>query len=396
MSDRRLNRLNRRTFLAGASALTLGQGVTGCSPRPSAALQVGLLARSLPPQLVSQFKRQIETEAELKLFLKSSPAELFASLQQLLDKSGPPERQSWLQALTSFLFGPPPKNTYPIISLGDYWLPAAITQNLIRPWSVEQLKGWATLPPQYQRLVRRNRQGLPTSQGELWGAPYRWGATLIAFRKDKFRELGWTPTDWADLWRPELKQKISVLAQPREVIGLTLKKLGYSYNSANLGSVPELLPELQRLHRQVKFYSSTDYLQPLLLEDTWVAVGWSSDILPLVTEEPDLGLIAPRAGTALWSDLWVQPALEPLDPLKPYGGKPVQQWAEFWWQPQVAQALSEFSDGLSPLLPSLTLPKKLSLRLNPKEPWFNRSEFLAPLPSATLKQYETLWQQMQA
>lgn len=386
MSDRLLN---RRTFLVGASALAFGQGLTGCRPRPSSGLQVSLLARSLPPQLISQFKRQVEAEAELKLLLKPSPAELFASLQQLLNNAQPPERKSWLQALNSFLLGPPPTTIYPVLSIGDYWLQAAITQKLIRPWSIEQLQGWAMLPSPYQRLVRRDDRGLPTAQGKLWAAPYRWGATLITFRSDKFRELGWTPTDWTDLWRPELKQKISVLAQPREVIGLTLKKLGHSYNSDNLESVPELLSELKRLHRQVKFYSSTDYLQPLLLKDTWVAVGWSSDILPLVAEEPDLGLVAPRSGTALWSDLWVQPAVNP------HGGKPVQQWAEFWWQPQVAQALSEFSDGLSPLLPSLPASEKSSLRLDPKEPWFSRSEFLEPLPPATLKQYETLWQQMQ-
>ena len=46
--------------------------------------------------------------------------------------------------------------------------------------------------------------------------------------KNKFEELGWKPKDWSDLWRTELRDRISLLDQPREVIGLTLKKMGFS------------------------------------------------------------------------------------------------------------------------------------------------------------------------
>jgi spermidine/putrescine-binding protein len=40
--------------------------------------------------------------------------------------------------------------------------------------------------------------------------------------------------DWADLWRPELEGKISMVDSPREVVGAVLKYMGASYNTNNL------------------------------------------------------------------------------------------------------------------------------------------------------------------
>ncbi|MGB8699804.1 MAG: extracellular solute-binding protein, partial [Thermosynechococcaceae cyanobacterium] len=220
--------------------------------------------------------------------------------------------------------------------------------------------------------------------------PYRWGATVMAYRKSKFRDLGWTPTDWSDLWRPALKDKLSLPNQPREVIGLTLKKLNRSYNTANLNAVSDLRSELQALDRQVKFYSSTDYLQPLLLEDTWVAVGWSTDVLPLLEGEPDIAVVVPRSGTALWSDIWVWPQLGPSST------QVCRQWVEFWWQPEVAQALSRFTDAVSPVLLDHSLSSPSATLLHSRQPWFANSEFLDPLPTEALKQYQAAWQQLRA
>lgn len=40
--------------------------------------------------------------------------------------------------------------------------------------------------------------------------------------------------DWADLWRPELAGRISMVDSPREVIGAVLKYMGASYNTNNI------------------------------------------------------------------------------------------------------------------------------------------------------------------
>jgi putative spermidine/putrescine transport system substrate-binding protein len=377
--------MDRRSLLIGLGATALS--LSGCR-RATSALQVSLLARALPSQLVSKF-RSAASETDVKLSIAPSLKQLFADLQQQAIVRPDTQQPNFLQQLSQAIFGAPPESVSHISMLGDYWLSIAITQGLIRPLPLEQWQGWKDLAPQWQRIVKRDRQGQLSETGEVWGAPYRWGATVIAYRKDAFRKLGWTPTDWADLWRPELKDKISLLDQSRETIGLTLKKLKQSYNATNLAAVPDLLPHLQSLHRQVKLYSSTDYLQPLILKDTWVAVGWSTDILPLAESNSEIGFIVPQSGTVLWSDVWVWPTA-----MDNGTAKLNQEWIEFWWQPDIAKALTQFTDALSPTLKELSSNNATKAPLAPNQPWFEKSEFLEPLPPSALNQYQSLWKQM--
>jgi putative spermidine/putrescine transport system substrate-binding protein len=379
--------MNRRSFLFGLGGVALG--LSGCR-KATSALTVSLLARALPSQLVSKF-RSVAPSTDVKLSIVSSLQELFTDLQQQAVQPLEVQQPNLFQRLSQFIFGAPPDTVSHLSMLGDYWLSVAIAQGLIRPLPLEQLQGWKDLAPQWQRLVKRDRQGRLSATGEIWGAPYRWGATVIAYRKDEFRKLGWVPTDWADLWRPELKDKISLLDQPRETIGLALKKLKQSYNVTNLAAVPDLLSTLQSLNQQVKLYSSTDYLQPLLRKDTWVAVGWSTDILPLSEREPDIGFIVPQSGTALWSDVWVWPRV-----VDSGTSKLDKEWIEFWWKPDIAKDLTQFTDALSPALKDLGSNNAIKAALAPNQSWFERSEFLEPLSDAALDQYQVLWKQIRA
>jgi putative spermidine/putrescine transport system substrate-binding protein len=381
--------MDRRSFLLSLGTLALSQGLIGCR-RKTSLLQVSLLGQSLPSQLVSKFSSSIQSEADLKLVLASSAEQLFTELQKNSNPKTEPARQPNLfESILNGILGPPPTSVSPVTSLGDYWLQAAITQDLIRPWNPDQLKGWNALDPKWQKMVRRDRQGQFSAQGEIWGAPYRWGATLIAYRKDKFRDLGWTPKDWSDLWRPELKNKISLLDQPREVIGLTLKKLNHSYNTQNLDDISTLVLELKALDQQVKFYSSSHYLQPLILEDTWAAVGWSTDILAAQNDEAEIGFVIPQSGTALWSDIWVWPKVGFFDE------KLLKQWATFWWQPDIAKALTQFTDAAS-IVSQDHFPPGPTSQFLASQGWFSKSELLEPMSEKTRQQYQALWQKMRA
>ena len=384
-------RLSRRSFFRTTTAITLAQLLSSCS-NSSNILQILFLENSVPIQLIGDFRKAIGRETKVDFQPQTQLNEIFDSLVKIAQIKTTDAQTNLLDKILDR-----PKKTAEIISLGDSWLSLAIEKKLLQPLDINSLGNWKKLPSSWQKLVRRNNKGNIKNDGEIWGAPYRWGSTIIAYKKDKLNELGLTITDWQDLWNFQLRDRISLLDSPRETIGLTLKKLGYSYNTDNLTSIPDLETELLALHRQAKLYSSDRYLEPLILGDTWVAVGWSTDILPIIERYPEIGFVIPKSGTSLWADLWVKPRLDSVtnDENKNIS-QIAEKWINFCWELKAAKQISLFTEGVSPILLSIKspeLPKDLQNNafLNSEVLRSDRSEFLLPQTAQTKQQYRDLW-----
>jgi putative spermidine/putrescine transport system substrate-binding protein len=395
--------MDRRTFLATSGGLVLSQLVTGCSGQAQTNLRVELLKNTVPAQVLGKFRQQLQRSFVGGFELDFEPiaqlGDVFARLQawkrQETTAQQPKKPLIPLPFLQQSRLVTPPD----LVTLGDYWLETAIEQKLIQPLDVTQLSGWQSLPTNpldWKQLVTRNEQGQIDPKGKVWAAPYRWGSTVIVYRRDILeQEEVAPPTDWADLWRPEFRDRLSLLDHPREVIGLVLKKLGYSYNQ-DLSKVPNLEQELKALHQQVKFYSSTAYLQPLLLGHTWVAVGWSNDVIPLLQRNYKLVSVVPRSGTAVWADLWVSPARATPNPTQSEQRSLPAQWIDFCWQADIVKRLALLSDAASPMLVGKSLDEQPRIEqvLLPDPKILQQSEFLKPLTDQAIDQYRSLWLSM--
>ncbi len=371
--------ISRRQFLISTTAITLNQLLLGCNNSNKS--EILLLEGTIPAQLLGQFRREIDKEKTLVFKPETQLKTIFELLQIWQNKNQQTEKRFSLSS---------GNKKADLVTLGDFWLNLAISQSLIEPLQLENLPNWSNLPTPWPQLVTRNNQGEPDENGLIWGAPYRWGGVLIAYREDKFKELGWFPEDWEDLWKPELKGYLSLLQQPREIIGLTLKKLGYSYNSDNLHQIPNLKNELIKLNENVKFYDSSNYLQPLILGDTWITVGWSNDILPLQQNNPNIKAIIPKSGTSLWADLWVKPKRN-----NPDFPNIINDWIDYCWQPKSASEICLYSNASSPIILGMKpeeIPKDIvnNSFLYPDKNILEKSEFLLPISEKTRAEYENL------
>ena len=384
--------ITRRQFLVITTVITANQFLSSCS-NPTETLNVTMLQGSIPSQLVGAFRRNLASNIPIKFKLEGQLKKIFDLLKTWQQEEKP---SSWgLNKLTNFWANNPAEAD--LVTLGNAWLENAIAQNLIQPLDISNLSSWQSLDPRFQKLVTRN--------DIVYAAPYRWGNTVIAYRKDKLLEFNRSESskieikDWSDLWHPALTGRISLLDNYREVIGLTLKKLGHSYNSTNLGLIPKLESELKNLHQQVKFYSSTRYLQPLALGDSWAALGWSSDILPLVRRYPkEIGVVVPTSGTSLWADLWVQPKTTNTrdEEMKAR----LESWIEFCWQNSGASTMMLFTNGISPILNQENKTELTQDLKNNKDfvlsslESFSRSEFIYPLDPRIDQAYKSLWRRI--
>jgi putative spermidine/putrescine transport system substrate-binding protein len=371
--------MDRRAFLLSVSTLALSQVITGCGTNQQLLLNVQLLKNSIPGQVVKKFRKTVTQGEKLKFTPIDQLEDLFKLLQTWQQ---PPTNQQ--KEWTSYLpFNQNQRSpTANLVTLGDYWLEAAISQKLIQPLETKNLKNIGYINDKWQQIIKRDQNG------KIWGVPYRWGNTVIIYNREKFQKLGWTPTDWSDLWRSELQNRISLLNHPREVIGLVLKKLGKSYNTENLSQISSLEAELQALNQQVKFYNSTNYLEPLIIGDTWLAVGWSDEIIPVISRYQKFAAIVPKSGTAIWADLWVSPAGVNNDDL-------AYQWLDFCLQPHISKQIALLTKSNSPIQDNMVMGNiEIQNLLLTNAEIFAKSEFLLPLPPAVMKEYEDLFMKM--
>ncbi|MDJ0534680.1 MAG: extracellular solute-binding protein [Xenococcaceae cyanobacterium MO_207.B15] len=385
--------IGRRSFLVSIATLTLAQLLSSCSNAPQG-FKINLLQGSIPPQLIGDFRKTISNKQQLDFSPEAQLSEIFKLLNNSLATESSPNFFTNLLGQNRQKSAKKPD----LVTLGDYWLESAISQKLLQPLDTNQLNNWNSLPSLWQQLVKRDSQGKLSNNGEIYGAPYRWGNTVIVYRKDKFQDLDWTPQDWDDLWREDLRDRISLVDNYREIIGLTLKSLGHSYNTQNLASIPHLETQLTQLNQQVKFYSSNKYLQSLIIGDTWLAVGWSSDILPLMKRYSNLAVVVPKSGTSLWADVWVKPTpIADRDTLD--NSDLLTKWIDFCWETKAAKQISLFTDAISPLW---TPEKRSNLTKNVQNQDFiaasfdtlAQSEFIYPLNSETTQKYLSFWLKM--
>ncbi|GAY53527.1 hypothetical protein CUMW_149800 [Citrus unshiu] len=58
------------------------------------------------------------------------------------------------------------------------------------------------------------------------------------------------------------------------------------------------------LRLNVRLFDRTHYLKVFGIGDVWIAVGWSSDVLPAVERMSNVAVVVPKSGASLWADLW--------------------------------------------------------------------------------------------
>jgi putative spermidine/putrescine transport system substrate-binding protein len=133
-----------------------------------------------------------------------------------------------------------------------------------------------------------------------------------------------------------------------------------------------------------------------MIEDTWAAVGWSQDMRRALQQEPQIEVVVPKEGSALWADLWVLPKQKLLQEARPQNLKLARQWIDFCLQPEIAAQITALTDGTTPIADLHKIPASVKanpLKFPPAEAIAN-SEVLSSLSPETTTQYEQLWRKI--
>lgn len=138
--------------------------------------------------------------------------------------------------------------------------------------------------------------------------PYAAGTPLIVY--DKAR-VGFEITSFEDLWRPELKDSIAAIDDPRNMIGITLKTMGKSFNETDPAVLEEAGAKLMELKPNIRVLTFNNIQDNLISGEATVGYMFSSQVALALEARPDLSVCYPKEGMGFGIDSMVVPSNAP-------------------------------------------------------------------------------------
>ncbi len=167
-------------------------------------------------------------------------------------------------------------------------------QGWLEPLTHEDIPNLRNLSSYWLRAV---------SEAQGYGIPYFWGTTGIAYRKDLVPEA---IDSWEEFFRPreELRGRLALINNSRDVIGMALKALGYSANSTDRREVAEAGALLMK---QKPFVRSMSYVSlnedsALVTGTVWATMMYNGDAIMVSRHHPEIAYEIPKEGGEIWID----------------------------------------------------------------------------------------------
>lgn len=267
---------------------------------------------------------------------------------------------------------------YSIIYPSDYIVSKMVELKMLIQLDKSRLIGMEQLFANFQNPV--------SDPGNKYSVPVSWGTTGLIYNTKKITQ---PPTDWSYLWdnQQQLSKRLTLLNDVREVMGATLKMLGYSYNSTDPQQIQQAYQKLMELKPSLASFTSDAWRPQILSGDLLVAMCYSSDANEVMEESEDLAYIVPESGTSLWMDTLAIPKTAP-------NVEGAYAWINFMLQPDVAAEICKrlsFATPNQEAFKMLPTEVKNNQSLFPPESELTKCESIAPIQDEISAVYDRFW-----
>jgi spermidine/putrescine transport system substrate-binding protein len=271
-------------------------------------------------------------------------------------------------------------NNYSIIYPSDYMVQQMIELEMLTPLDQSQIQGLDTLLEQFQNPVY--------DANNAHSVPAVWGTTGLVYNAE---ELNPPPTDWSYLWenQEKLSRRMTLFNDVREVMGATLRSLGFSYNSTDPKEIEAAYQKLLELKPAITSFTTDGWRDQLLTGDLLVAMGYSVDAIATIAEDPKLKYVIPASGSSIWTDTMAIPKTAP-------NVDAAYAWINFMLEPNNAAQIVDrlkFATPSKAAIDLLPAALKGDTNLFPPEAILSKCEGIAPVGELT-DVYDRYWTQL--
>lgn len=269
---------------------------------------------------------------------------------------------------------------YDVVAIANRFIPLLVEAGLLVEINRHNLPNLKNISANFRDLLY--------DPGNRYSVPFNWGTTGLVVRTD----LTQAPiTQWADLWDPRYVGRTGIwVGQPREVLGLTLKALGYSANSEDPRQLEAALQHLLALKSHLLFLEDYDLDSSANLmasDKAVVTMGYASDVLDGREKNKAITYVLPKEGALMWGDAFVIPANSP----RKYTA---ELFLNFLMRPEINAQIANENLYATPNEAALSFIKPEILHnpiIFPPQADMKNAEIILPLSRQGEKLYAEIW-----
>ena len=327
--------------------------LAGCQQNSKPQLHVFIWGDYIKPELIEQFEELHGCQVILDTY--DSNESMYAKLK--LGGSG-----------------------YDILFPSNYYLDMMIKQGMLEKIDPTKIANFNGLDPTYTSLIKASSRD--------YGIPFMVCNTGIAFRQDKVKSF---EASWGVFGRSDLKGRMTLLNDQREVIGAALKYLGYSINTLEEREITAAVKQLITWKKNLAKFESEQYKNGIASGEYLISQGYSGDVLQVIHENSRVNFAYPKEGAMISIDF----ATIPKDALNK---ELAYTFINYLLDPNVAGENILFTHYLSPnKLAYETLPDEWRQNpiLFPSADVLKKAELIEDLGDAVLL-YNKAWDRVKA
>ncbi|MCL1965268.1 MAG: spermidine/putrescine ABC transporter substrate-binding protein [Firmicutes bacterium] len=190
--------------------------------------------------------------------------------------------------------------SYDIVLASDYIIDIARNEGLLLSLDKSLLSNWENIDPVFQCQFYD-----PENE---YTVPYVAGTPLIIYDP---AYVTIPITGYNSLWDESLKDSLVIMDDARNVIGITLKAMGYSFNVTDPGELAAAEEKLKGLKPNIRLLDYSTPHQAMISGEATIGYMFTPGVVWALAERPDLMVAYPEEGMGFGIDSLFIPANAP-------------------------------------------------------------------------------------
>lgn len=218
---------------------------------------------------------------------------------------------------------------YDIVIASDYIINITRQEGLIKEIDKSKV-------PNYKYLNEKYLKQYFDPDG-LYTIPYVAGTPLIVYDPAKVTcEI----TGFNSLWDPSLKDQLVVMDHMRNVIGFTMKSMGYSLNETDPAVIAEAGEKLLALKPNIRALDGDTPHEKLISGECTIGYVFTSQVSAVISERPDFKVVYPVEGMGFGIDALFMPSNAPHE-------AEALEFMNFMCDPEISARASVFTQYIN-------------------------------------------------